>query len=53
MVKKTVQPGRSEQRAEAYSLSYVEALSDARTTLAVFFTVLLVMSEASPCSLPS
>ena len=31
MIKKVVQQGRSERRAEAYSLEYVEGLSDART----------------------
>ena len=33
--------GRSERRGEAYFLSYVEPLSDARTTLAAFFNILL------------
>ena len=31
MIKKVVQQGRGERRAEAYSLEYVEGLSDART----------------------
>ena len=31
MIKKVVQQDRSERRAEAYSLEYVEGLSDART----------------------
>ncbi len=35
-----VQLGRSEQRGEAYSVPYVEPLSDARTTLAAFFSIL-------------
>ena len=53
MVKNTVRLGRSERRAEAYSLPYVEGLSDARTTLAVFFTILVgLMSGASPFSSP-
>jgi hypothetical protein len=32
--------GRSERRAEAYPLGYVEGLSDARTQLAAFFSIL-------------
>jgi hypothetical protein len=40
MLKKTVQQGRSERRAEAYPLGYVEGLSDARTMLADFFSIL-------------
>ena len=41
MLKKAVQQGRSEQRPEAYPLGYVEDLSDARTMLADFFSILL------------
>jgi hypothetical protein len=41
MVKKAVQQGRSERRGEAYPGPYVEPLSDARTTLAAFFNILL------------
>ena len=41
MVKKVCQQGHSERRAEAYPLGYVEDLSDARTQLAAFFTILL------------
>jgi hypothetical protein len=41
MVKKAVQQGRSERRSEAYSVRYVEHLSDARTPLADFFSILL------------
>ena len=41
MVKKAVQQGRSEQGGEAYSFRYVESLSEARTTLADFFIILL------------
>ena len=41
MLKKAVQQGRSERRAEAYPLGYVEGLSDARTLLADFFSILL------------
>ncbi len=37
-----VQRGRSEQRGESYSVPYVEPLSDARTKLADFFSILLV-----------
>ncbi|HEU5407078.1 MAG TPA: hypothetical protein VFU48_04890 [Nitrospira sp.] len=33
MLKKLVQQGRSERKAEAYFVLYVEALSDARTKL--------------------
>ncbi len=33
--------GRSERRGEAYSAPYVEPLSDARTTAAGFFSILL------------
>ena len=33
MFKKAVQQGRSEREPEAYSYSYVEGLSDARTQL--------------------
>jgi hypothetical protein len=41
MLKKAAQQGRSERKAEAYSVRYVEALSDARTKLAAFFSILL------------
>ena len=41
MLKKTIQRGRSERRGKAYSLPYVEPLSDARTKLVVFFSILL------------
>ncbi len=41
MLKKAVQRGRNERRPEAYPLGYVEDLSDARTKLAVFFSILL------------
>jgi len=41
MLKKTAQQGRSERRGEAYGLRYVELLSDARTPLADFFSILL------------
>jgi hypothetical protein len=40
MFKKVVQRGRSERRGEAYSVPYVEPLSDARTKLAGFFNIL-------------
>jgi len=39
MLKKAVQQGRSERRAEAYPLGYVEGLNDARTLLADFFSI--------------
>ena len=35
-----VQRGRSERRGEAYPQGYVEPLSDARTKLAVIFSIL-------------
>jgi hypothetical protein len=41
MLKKAVQQGRSERRADAYPLGYVEGLNDARTKLADFFSILL------------
>jgi hypothetical protein len=41
MLKKAVQQGRSERRGEAYFVSYVEPLSEARTPLADFFSILL------------
>ena len=41
MPEKAVQQGRSERRAEAYPLGYVEGLNDARTLLADFFSILL------------
>ncbi len=40
MLKKTVQQGRSERRSEGVPLRYVEGLSDARTKLAGFFSIL-------------
>jgi|LNFM01.1.fsa_nt_gb hypothetical protein len=36
-----VQQGRSERRGESYSAPYGEPLSDARTLLADFFSILL------------
>jgi len=41
MFKKAVQQGRSERKGEAYSLLYVETLSDTRTKLEDFFNILL------------
>ena len=38
---KAVQQGRSERRGDAYSVQYVEPLSDARTPLADFVNCLL------------
>ena len=35
--------GRSERRGESYSALYVEPLSDARTPLADFFSILLAV----------
>jgi hypothetical protein len=48
MFKKAVRRSRSEGRGEAYSLPYVEPLSDARTKLADFFNTLLKTPEHSP-----
>ena len=42
MLKTAVQQGRSGRSAEAYPLGYVEGLSDARTPLADFFSILLM-----------
>ena len=44
-----VQQGRSERRGESYSAPYVEPLSDARTTRADFFSILL---EGIPWEIP-
>ena len=44
LFKKAVQQGRSKRRGEAYSVPYVEPLSDARTPLAGFFNSLLLLS---------
>jgi len=44
-VQKAVRRGRSEQRGEAYSVPYVEPLSDARTKLADFFNILQAMAR--------
>ena len=41
MFKKAFRRGRSERGGEAYSLLYVEPLSDARTKLEDFFNILL------------
>ncbi len=46
LFKKTVQQGRSECRAEAYPLGYVEGLNDARTMLAGFFNSVLACASA-------
>ena len=40
MLKTAVQQGRSGRSAEAYPLWYVEGLSDARTKLADFLSIL-------------
>ena len=42
-----VQRGRSERRGEAYPQGYVEPLSDARTKLADFFSILLTFYVVS------
>ena len=45
MLKKAVRQGRSARMAEAYPLGYVEGLSDARTKLVDFFSILFVGGE--------
>jgi hypothetical protein len=40
MLKKVDQQGRSERRSEGVPLGYVEGLSDARTKLTAFFSIL-------------
>ena len=51
MLKQAVQQGRSERRGESYSGPYGEPLSDARTMLADFFSILLKSLEL-PAALP-
>jgi hypothetical protein len=48
LFKKIVQEGRSERRGDAYSVLYVEPLSDARTPLADFFNSLQGRLTQSP-----
>ena len=43
MLKKAVQQGRSERRGESYFVPYVEPLSEVKTKLADFFSILLVL----------
>jgi len=45
MVKKAVQRGRSKRGGEAYSAWYVEPPNVARTKLADFFNILLIMDR--------
>ncbi len=45
VLKKAVQQSRSEQRGDAYSVPYVEPLSEARTLLSDFFSILLEFEE--------
>jgi hypothetical protein len=47
MLKKAVQQGRSERRDESYCVSYFEPLSEARTKLADFFSILLGVAAGS------
>jgi len=47
LFRKAVQQGRSERRGEAYSLPYVEPLSEARTPLAGFVNSLLVLERVA------
>ena len=49
LFKKAFQRGRSERRGEAYSVPYVEPLSDARTKLEDFFNSLLVFARLGVC----
>ena len=46
------EPGRNERRDETYFLPYVESLSDARTKLTAFFTILPCASRKNPRNLP-
>ena len=48
LFRKAAQQGRSERRSEAYSVPYVEPLSDARTPLADFVNSLLVAFWLGP-----
>jgi hypothetical protein len=41
MLKEAVQRGRSKRRDESYFVAYVEPLSEARTKLAGFFSILI------------
>ena len=45
------QQGRSEKRGDAYIESYVEPLSEARTPLADFFSILLGAFDFFECKL--
>jgi hypothetical protein len=45
MLKKPAQQGRSERKAEAYFVPYVEALSEARTPLEGFCNILRVLQN--------
>jgi hypothetical protein len=47
MLKKAAQQGRSKRRGDAYSVQYGEPLSEARTPLAGFFSILLGSLEIS------
>jgi|SRR6187401_545106 len=49
LFKKAFQRGRSERRGEAYSVPYVEPLSDARKKLEDFFNSLLVFARLGVC----
>jgi hypothetical protein len=52
MLKKAVQQDRSKRRGERGTLRYVELLSEARTPLADFFSILLDLAyEYSPSEL--
>jgi hypothetical protein len=46
LFRKAVQQGRSERRGDAYSVPYVEPLSDVRTPLADFVNSLLIGDES-------
>ena len=49
MLKKAAQQGRSKRRGDAYSVRYGEPLSEARTPLADFFSILLAALRIVPC----
>jgi hypothetical protein len=53
MLKKAVQQGRSEQRGDAYSIPYVEPLSETRTPLSDFFSILLEFEKVVEEIFPS
>ena len=51
MLKKTSSKAAGESKPEAYPLGYVEDFDDPRTTLDVFFSILLVFDRSLECPL--